>query len=187
GRGGSGEEGAHVARELRSLASVEYLTFSRPYPRWVDPRRFAYDPRLSPETAVPMLDYLSPRSWRRTAMHLARSQADAVIVPWWTSFWAIPVRTVFRQLNRERPQTRRVLLCHNVEDHERGFGTRWLPSGAFSAADAFIVHNEMNRAELARRFPRRPLTVVPLPALPIDADRQRARNALGIQGRCVLF
>jgi glycosyltransferase involved in cell wall biosynthesis len=186
-RGGIAHETAQLAGELRSLASFEYLTFSRPYPRWADPRRFAIDPGLPSEEAVPMLDYLSPRSWRRTAHRLARSQSDAVIVPWWTSFWAIPVRAVFRYLNRERPQARRILLCHNVEDHEGRWGARWLTSGAFSAADAFIVHNEENGAELARRFPGRPLTVVPLPAPSIDADRQRARSVLGIQGRCVLF
>jgi len=186
-RGGIAHETSHLAEELRRLASVEYLTFSRAYPRWIDPRRFAVDPRLPSGLAVPMFDYLSPRSWRETALHLARSQADAVIVPWWTSFWAVPVRAVFRRLRRARRETRRVLLCHNVEDHDGGFGARWLTAGALSAADAFIVHNQENRAELARRFPEQPITVIPLPALPVDADPARARETLGVQGRCVLF
>jgi glycosyltransferase involved in cell wall biosynthesis len=186
-RGGIAHETSHLAEELRRLASVEYLTFSRAYPRWIDPRRFAVDPRLSSGSAIPMLDYLSPRSWRETALHLARSQADAVIVPWWTSFWAVPLRAVFRRLHRARRETRRVLLCHNVEDHDGGFGARWLTSGALSVADAFIVHNQENRAELARRFPGQPITVIPLPALPVDAERAQARETLGVQGRCVLF
>jgi glycosyltransferase involved in cell wall biosynthesis len=97
------------------------------------------------------------------------------------------VRAVFRHLNRVRPQPRRLLLCHNVEDHEGRLGASWLTLGAFSAADAFVVHNQANREEIARRFPRQPATVIPLPALPIDVDRGHARDTLGIQGTCVLF
>jgi glycosyltransferase involved in cell wall biosynthesis len=119
---------------------------------------------------------------------VARFAADALIVPWWTSFWAIPVRTVFRRLAHERPATTRVLLCHNLQDHEAGLAERFLAVGALSAADAFVVHNHADGAELDRRFPARPVAVVPLPALAhASSDRDLARRALGIEGRLVLF
>ena len=186
-RGGIAHETAHLAEELGRLASVQYLTFSRRYPRWLDPRRFAVDPRLPPAPAEPVLDYLSARSWRQTAERVASDAPDALVVPWWTSFWAVPVRTVFRKLARLRPETRRVLLCHNLEDHEAGLAARWLAGGAFSESDAFLVHNEANRAELLRRFPSRPVEALPLPALEIATDREEARRTLKIEGRLVLF
>jgi len=186
-RGGIAHETAHLAEELGRLASVRYLTFSRRYPRWLDPRRFAVDPRLPPAPAEPVLDYLSARSWRETAARVASDAPDALVVPWWTSFWAVPVRTVFRKLARLRPETRRVLLCHNLEDHEAGLAARWLAGGAFSESDAFLVHNEANRAELHRRFPFRPVEALPLPALEIATDREEARRTLKIEGRLVLF
>jgi glycosyltransferase involved in cell wall biosynthesis len=186
-RGGIAHETAHLAEELGHLASVEYLTFSRTYPRWLDPRRFAIDPRLAPAPAVPVLDYLSVRSWRGTAERAASLATDALLVPWWTSFWAMPVRTVFRRLQRLRPETRRVLLCHNLEDHEAGLWARWLSVGVFSESDAYLVHSDANRRELLGRFPSRPVESLSLPAPEIVADRGQARRTLGIEGRLVLF
>ena len=119
-RGGIAHETSRLAAELSRRTRVDYLTYCAASPRWLDPRRFSRDPRLSPSPAVPLLDYLSPRSWRETARTIADGGALGLIVPWWTSFWAIPVRTLFRRLARSSPRTRRVLLCHNLEDHESG-------------------------------------------------------------------
>jgi glycosyltransferase involved in cell wall biosynthesis len=108
-------------------------------------------------------------------------------VPWWTSFWGLPVRALFRRLARLAPETRRVLLCHNLEDHESGVFKRFLTLGAFSAAGAFLVHSEKDRAEIARRFPRQPVAALPLPALDAGADREAARKRLGVEGPLALF
>ena len=189
-RGGIAHETARLAAELSRLTRVDYFTFSRPYPRWLDPRRFSRDPRLPPVPAVPVLDYLSPRSWREAARTIADGGGRGplgLIVPWWTSFWAVPVRTLFRRLARSSPRTRRVLLCHNLEDHESGAFRRFLTLGAFSAADAFVVHSSENREELSRRFPRRPVTAIPLPALDPGQDRAAARRRLGVVGPLALF
>ena len=186
-RGGIAHETARLVEELSRLADVEYLTFSRPYPRWLDPRRFAHDPRLPAATATPSLDYLSASSWRDTAERVRRFAAHALLVPWWTSFWGLPVRAVFRRLARIAPSASRVLLCHNLEDHEGSLARRFLALGAFGAADAFITHNEENRRELERRFPRRPAMAVPLPVFAPAAERTAARRELGVEGRLVLF
>jgi len=186
-RGGIAHETARLAAELSRLTSVQYLTFSRDYPRWLDPRRFGEDPRLAAAPAAPAFDYLSPRSWRATAATIAAGGAAGVIVPWWTSFWGLPVRALFRRLARLAPETRRVLLCHNIEDHESGAFKRFLTLGAFSAAGAFLVHSEKDRAEIARRFPRQPVAALPLPALDPGADRDAARKRLGIEGPLALF
>ena len=156
-RGGIAHETACLARELSRLATLDYFTFSRPYPRWLDPRRFGRDASLPRAGAIPLLDYLSPRSWRQTAGRIAEAGARAVIVPWWTAFWAIPVRTVFRRLAAACPRMHRLLLCHNLADHEGSPLKDFLTLGAFSAADAFLVHSEENREELRRRFPGRPV------------------------------
>ena len=186
-RGGIAHETSRLAEELSRLTRVEYLTFSRPYPRWLDPRRFGADPLLPATSAVPMLDYLSPLSWRRAAEKIAAAGSRGVIVPWWTSFWALPVRALFRWLARRAPRARRLLLCHNLEDHEGGAFQRFLTAGAFSAADAFLVHAEGDREELRRRFPGRPAAMIPLPASMPRADREEARRRLGLEGPIALF
>ncbi len=186
-RGGIAHETACLARELSRLVALDYFTFSRAYPRWLDPRRFDRDASLPQAGAIPLLDYLSPRSWRQTAGRIARTGARAVIVPWWTAFWGIPVRTVFRRLAAACPRVRRLLLCHNLADHEGSAVKDFLTLGAFSATDAFLVHSEENREELRRRFPGRPVSLAPLPALDARRDREAARRRLEVEGPLVLF
>lgn len=188
-RGGIAHETARLARELSRIADLDYVTFSRAYPRWLDPRRFALDPRLPPAPARPLLDYLSPGSWRRTAQTIAARGTHALLVPWWTSFWALPVRAVFRAVRKRSADAVRVLLCHNVRDHESTPLKRLLTFGAFDAADGFLVHSEENHAELVRRFPERPVEAVPLPVLEEPTvGRADARGRLGLgPGPLVLF
>ncbi|MGH9400044.1 MAG: glycosyltransferase, partial [Thermoanaerobaculia bacterium] len=141
------------------------------------------DPRLPASPAQPLFDYLSPLSWHRTAGAIAAAAPAAVLVPWWTSFWGLPVRALFRALARRAPGVARVMLCHNVEDHESGLLQRFLTQGALGAANAFIVHSEANRAVLRRRFPEAAALNVPLPSLAsgqAGADRGQARRALSL-------
>ena len=187
-RGGIAHETARLAFELGRRIAVDYFTFSRPYPRWLDPRRCGRDPGLPPSRAIPMLDYLSPGSWKRVAETVAASGAGALLVPWWTSFWALPIRALFRRLAAAGPGALRVLLCHNIEDHETGPVKRFLTVGAFSAASAFVVHSEEDRRELERRVPGRPAEAIPLPVPDQPAvSRDSARRRLGVEGPLVLF
>ena len=186
-RGGIAQETARLAGELSKRGTVDYLTFSRPYPRWLDPRRYARDPGLSAAPAIPMLDFLSPRSWDRVA-GFVENAGGALLVPWWTSFWALPVRAVFRKLAAASPEIPRVLLCHNLQDHEGGGVGRFLTFGAFASASAFVTHSEEDRRSLARMFPARPAARIPLP-VPESAGvpREVARRRLGIDGPLLLF
>jgi glycosyltransferase involved in cell wall biosynthesis len=187
-RGGIARETAHLAEELARRVVVSYFTFSRPYPRWLDPRRFADFDAAGPSPARPLLDWRSPRSWKRTASEVSRCGAGALLVPWWTAFWGVPVRAVLRSLRRAKPSMPRVLICHNVEDHEATSLHRFLSLGAFLEADAFFVHSEFARQGLSRRVPGRPVAVHPLPSVRIEPpERAAARRRLGIEGPLVLF
>ncbi len=192
-RGGIARETRLLAEELsrRADAGVRWLTFSRPYPRWLDPRRFDLDTSLPDSGAEPMLDWASPLSWKRTAA--AAAGAQALLVPWWTSFWALPLRSVLRHVQRLSPETCRVLLCHNVEEHESGAFRRFLSVGALTAADAFVCQSEADRALLALRAPGRPACVLPHPvawssaAVSVLPEEARARVGVPGGGPLVLF
>jgi glycosyltransferase involved in cell wall biosynthesis len=192
-RGGIARETRLLAEELsrRTELNVSWLTFSRPYPRWLDPRRFDRDPALPRSGAQPVLDYASPRSWKRTAEAVAASGAEALLLPWWTAFWALPLRSVLRHLRRLSPETSRVFLCHNVEEHEGGAFRRFLSVGAMTAADAFVCQSEADRALLARRAPGRPARVLPHPVaragVPVPRDEARAKLNVPVDGPLVLF
>jgi glycosyltransferase involved in cell wall biosynthesis len=187
-RGGIAQLTAQLAEELAQTGPVSYFTYSRPYPRWLDPRRFAeFDPG-APSPAAPILDWRSPRSWRRTADGIAAVGAQALIVPWWTAFWALPVRAILRRLGRLRPDLVRVLIVHNVEDHEGGALHRFFSQGALFAADGFFVHSEWARKSIGRVAPGTPVGVAPLAAHePPPIDREAVRRRLGIDRPLVLF
>jgi glycosyltransferase involved in cell wall biosynthesis len=185
-RGGIARETALLVRELSCRTPVRYFTFSRPYPRWLDPRRFPVDPSLPRTAATPLLDYASPGSWGRAAEKIAGDRA--LLVPWWTAFWGLPVRALFRRLAALSPLTSRVLLCHNVEDHESGLVKRFLALGAFLSAGAFVVHSEEDRGRLERLAPARSVLRLPHPVEPSPPpDREEARRRLRVEGRLVLF
>jgi glycosyltransferase involved in cell wall biosynthesis len=135
-----------------------------------------------------VLDYRSPRSWRSTARAIAAEEPEALVVPWWTSFWGMPLRAVLRHVGKLSPATVRVLLCHNVEDHETTLLRRFLAQGAFLAADAFVVHGAEDARRLASRAPGRPAVVLPHPVVAVSLpERDRTRRELGIEGPLVLF
>jgi len=187
-RGGIARETALLAETLAPRASVFWYTFSRRYPRWLDPRRFDEDSALSSGDAHPILDYRSPRTWRRTADAIAGDAPEALLLSWWTAFWGLPDRAVLRRLAKVSPKTRRVLLCHNVDDHEGGILKRFLALGAFLAADGFVVHATDDRQRLVRLAPGKPVLVQPHPVLAAPAPpRQEARARLGVDGPLVLF
>jgi glycosyltransferase involved in cell wall biosynthesis len=187
-RGGIARETSLLAAELARRVAVSYFTFSRPYPRWLDPRRFAAFDAEGSSAAVPLLDWRSPPSWKRTASEVLRAGSRALLVPWWTAFWGLPVRAVLRRVARADPSVARVLICHNVEDHEATALHRFLSLGAFFAADAFLVHSESARASLARLVPGRPVAVHPLPSAEgARPDREASRRRLGVDRPLVLF
>jgi glycosyltransferase involved in cell wall biosynthesis len=189
-RGGISQQTRLLAEHLGpDLAG--YFSFARPYPRWLDPRRFGTLPsRPVPPGPAPRrtFDYARPGSWRRTAREIIASGAEAVVVPWWTSFWALPVRGLFRALEREAPRVVRALLCHNVEEHESSRLRRFLSWGAFETAHALLVHSEEERQRVERMFPGRPVLVRPLPVEDRPRpDPARTREKLGVGRPLVLF
>ncbi|MGE5278438.1 MAG: glycosyltransferase family 4 protein [Acidobacteriota bacterium] len=187
-RGGIAQLTERLARELARTGAVSYFTYSRKYPRWLDPRRFAeFEPRAA-SPAVPILDWRSPSTWRRAADAIARAQPEALIVPWWTAFWGLPVRAVLRRVGRLRPGLARVLIVHNVEDHEGGWLHRFSSLGAFLAADGFFVHSDWARRSLERLVPGKPVAVAPLAAHEAPPiDREAVRRRLGVDRPLVLF
>jgi glycosyltransferase involved in cell wall biosynthesis len=167
-----------------------YFSYSRPYPRLVNPRRFDVAPELLEEAGrvSPVLDWANPMSWRETARRIMDSGASVLIAPWWTAFWALPLRGVFRETTRSESGFHNILLCHHVFDHESAAWKKALTWKAFSAADAVIAQAQADRATISARFPEKPIVILPHPveARPL-ADREASRQKWGVQGPLVLF
>jgi glycosyltransferase involved in cell wall biosynthesis len=192
-RGGIAQQTRLLAESLGADLSG-YFGYSRRYPRWLDPRRFDIPPGSAGEALpaserrIDCFDYARPASWRKTARAVLDAGSEALIIPWWTAFWALPVRALIREVRKLDRRIPAVLLCHNVVEHETAFWKRLLAGGALEAADAFIVHSEEDRRDLGRRFPGRP--ALSLPHAVEDRprpDREASRRKLGVARPLVLF
>ncbi len=131
---------------------------------------------------LPLLDGLNPYSFVRAARFLSFKEISLLVLPWWTSYFAPHVSLLLSALGAERPSAVRLLLCHNVFDHESHPWKDALTRAVLRRADRFAVQNERSAREVAGERPDAPVAVVPHPAEPraVLPDRDAARAQLGV-------
>ncbi len=129
-----------------------------------------------------LLDGLNPLSFVRAARLLSLEKISLVVLPWWTAFFAPHVSLLLSTLGAESPSTVRLLLCHNVFDHEAHPFKDALTRAVLRRADRFAVQNARSGREVASERPDAPVAVVPHPAEPraVLPDRDAARGLLGV-------
>jgi glycosyltransferase involved in cell wall biosynthesis len=138
--------------------------------------------------ARPLLDGARPLSFRRAALEAAALEPDLVVVPWWTAWWA-PHDVLFLKTLAQRSRAVKLLLCHNVDDHERSALKRTLAREVFRRADRLTAPNREAREILMKEAPGRPVEVLlhPCEAVEVLPERARARAQLGVPEDAALF
>jgi glycosyltransferase involved in cell wall biosynthesis len=128
------------------------------------------------------LDGVNPFSFLSSSKEIAASGASLVVVPWWTAYWAPHVLILFAGLSRAAPGATKVLLCHNVFDHERSTLKSALTRAVLRRADRFVVQNAGSARLIESERPGAPVALVPHPSEPraILPDRGAARARLGL-------
>jgi glycosyltransferase involved in cell wall biosynthesis len=177
----------HVYSLRRALVerghSVQVVSFSRLYPRFLFPGRTPVDSsRLKLDAgALPLLDSTRPVSWLRAFKAIKAFGPDVVVVEWWHPFFAPLVGTLGRLL--KKTPARLVAECHNIFPHERTPFDRPLAAFALGPLDLFITHSQGDRKDLLALLPGRKVEVAALPSpLEFRASGARARG-----GRTLLF
>ena len=183
-RGGIADQDARLLAAMRRLG-VEPLVvgFRRMYPRFLYPGTLGRPARTSRlREAAALLDGLNPYSFVRAARLLSFEEVSLVVLPWWTSYFAPHVSLFLSTLGAERPSAVRLLLCHNVFDHERNALKSALTRAVLRRADRFVVQSARGADEiLAERSDAR-VDVIPHPSEPraVIPDRAAARARLGV-------
>lgn len=154
-RGGIAQYATRLNHALRPLlAKLEQVSFRRQYPRWLYPGNRDTEPgtdgRLDADVHY-VLDPLSPLSWRRAIRLIGQRRCDAVIIHYWTLFWA-PVFALMACVLRKRGVLV-AFLCHNLADHDAGGIKVRLSNWMVSRADAYIVHSADQARALERLRP----------------------------------
>jgi D-inositol-3-phosphate glycosyltransferase len=190
-RSGIADQTLRLARALGALgASPLVLTFRRMYPRALYPG--AGDRGAGPFPADvevrAILDGARPLSFRRAALETAALEPRLVVLPWWTAWWA-PHDVLFLKTLAKRSHAVKLLLCHNVVDHEASAWKRTLAREVYRRADRLTAPNARAKTVLERAAPGRPVEVLvhPCEARAVLPDRPRARALLGVPPDAPLF
>ena len=192
-RSGIADQTIRLARAMAGHGILpEIVTFRRMYPRFLYPGLSDRGTGGFPSDAGQvraLLDGANPLSFREAGREVGRGRPDAVLVPWWTSFFGVHTRLFLDALAKESPGTVRLLLCHNLVDHEGGPWKRGVVASVFRRAHRFAVQNCRAREELLSLVPGARVEVIPHPSEPLKVlpDRAAARAHLGIPPDAVLF
>lgn len=191
-RGGIAHYTSLLASRIRSRHEVRVYTFRRQYPQWLFPGRSQIDPSPTAIVHVDSRRWLIPwwpHSWWKVRQDWISWRPDVVVMQWWVPFMA-PM-TAWLAARARGNGSRVVLLCHNVMPHERSRLDAILVRMALKQADRLIVHSTLDQQRVQQMLPRCAVEVVPHPSY---ADfrstrwtRQRARSALEVRGRVLLF
>jgi glycosyltransferase involved in cell wall biosynthesis len=190
-RGGIAQYLGLLGEALMPHAEVMGVTFTRQYPDFLFPGASQRDetaPR--PRFPVrPVLDSISPPSWRRATREIESFAPGLVLLKFWLPFFGPAFASTVGPLRRHG--SRVVLVCDNLVPHERrpfdtAF-TRWM----LRNSDGYLVMSESVERDLDRLKPGAPRRRV-LHPLYAQFDRGRytresARAALGLEGEVVLF
>ena len=178
-RGGIAHYTTMLCRALREREhEVLLVSFKRQYPRWLFPGQSDRDPSKRPlrvQGAQYWIDSLNPLTWLATFWRIRRYQPDAIILQWWTTFWA-PVWFMLGTLNRILLRRPLVIICHNVLPHETHWWDPWLARLMLHLGTQFIVQSPEERERLVTLVPSAQVAVVPHPVYDMFADERISKN-----------
>lgn len=178
----------HTTMLVKALSErnhqVMLVSFRRQYPSRLYPGRTDRDPSLEPlrVDAEYILDPIYPWTWLRSAERITLFNPRAVVIPWWTTFWAPAYWCLGLILrNREIPI---IFLVHNVIPHEARWWDAWVTRQVFRFGKAFLVQNNRERERLLGLIPEALIGVSPHPIYPAfnqaRLTKQEARSKLGV-------
>jgi D-inositol-3-phosphate glycosyltransferase len=198
-RGGIADQTLRLARAMKHLGvAPRVFTFRRMYPTFLYPgprnREDLFDEGKEgfPEgldEVRPILDGMNPFSFSSASKEILASGASLLVVPWWTAFFAPHVLLLFAGISRAAPGVTKLLLCHNVFDHERNPLKSALTRAVLRRADRFVVQNARSAGEILSERSDARVDVIPHPSEPraVIPDRAAARARLGVPADVPLF
>ena len=116
---------------------MKAFNFSRQYPSFLFPGKTQYAEDGARADAPALLDTLNPFSWRRTAKAIRAARPDALILPYWMSWFALPLGFVAR-----RAGCPVIGLLHNVIPHESHWFDKPLTRYFLNGCSGFVTLSE---------------------------------------------
>jgi glycosyltransferase involved in cell wall biosynthesis len=163
-RSGIAQHTMMLAGALAPVSDLQIVSFTRQYPAWLFPGesdRSTAEPLPAGLDCRYLLDSLNPLTWRRTVRTVAARRPDAVIIPWWTVYWAPCFSYLATALARRDVPV--CFFCHNVLEHEASWWRRSLTRRVLRLGSGFIVQSEAERERLQSMIPGASVAAHPHP------------------------
>lgn len=189
-RGGISQFNAALAAELGKSHEVKAWNFKRQYPSFLFPGKTQYvtpeDEAIRTESRI-TLDTVNPFTWIKTAREIKAWGAQILILPYWMSFFAIPLGYVARRCGAVRC----IGLLHNVIPHEPHWFDAPLTRYFLRACQGFVTMTSSVEKDLLRLKPEAPHIVCHHPIYTHFGprmEREAAARKLGVEpGRKTLL
>jgi len=152
-RGGIAHYTTSLAIALKNAGhDVKTISFRRQYPAFLYPGASDKDPSANPirVEAEYLLDPIYPWTWQQAVREILASNAELVLIQWWTTFWGPAYAALAFQLKKK---VQVVYLVHNVLPHEDRVWDRRLAHLALGQASAFIIQTSNEQKKLLGLIP----------------------------------
>lgn len=153
-RSGIAQHTMMLSSALSERSDLLVISMTRQYPRWLFPGQSDIDPggrRIEAPHICYLIDSLNPRTWAVALKALIAHGPQAVIIPWWTVYWAPCMLYLTRRLKVAGIPVQ--FLCHNVVDHEAAGWKQRLTKAVLRRGSAFVVQSAGEQELLQRLVP----------------------------------
>ena len=153
-RGGIAHYTTQLSSKLMESGHETFVySFRRQYPALLYPGKSDKDPSkpAGKLEANYTLDPLYPWTWTKTVKEIIEINPNAVIIPWWTTFWAPAFWSVAKLLSGKGITV--IFLIHNVMPHESKPWDKWIARQVLQIGDCHIVQAENEKERLHALLP----------------------------------
>lgn len=143
-RGGISQFLHNMADNLPNETDVEVFTFINQYPKIVFPGKGQFEKNTQKVFNYKINRVLTPYNiftWKDTAKRILKSNPDVLVIKFWIPFFTPSYLYVCRYL-RKYSDIKIVILCHNLEFHEKWLFLDSLTEKLLSLSDKVMVLSE---------------------------------------------
>ena len=163
-RGGIATHTTCLHNALKPHYDIYAEAYDTPFPKALYPGQHIGNLRSHPDRIPGVhyeLSYRWPGAWPKVAKRVINRRPRAVIIPWWTFFFAPHYYWLASRLTKKNIPI--IFLCHNLFDHEAAGWKKWLSLKALGKGTAFLCHSPEEQALAQKHFPDKPCLFYPHP------------------------
>jgi len=182
-----------LAKELSKKNEIKVFSYYKRYPQLVYPAKEQEDKKSEMKIEVEAertLSIINPFSWIKTALKIRKFNPEKIVFHFVTPFTSI-MFSVISFISKFKRKTKTVLICHNLNPHEKRFLDKILSKIMFRNTNEFITHSNEDFFELKKKFKDKKVIKGFSPALNFfnfkTFSKNESKKILGLNKNTILF